>query len=198
MTGWKKQSRQFGVFALFVLTTAAAGSFAIIRLPLPLIAKMLIIQTIGRLFFRWRCGIASTLIREYSESFTTSVLLSLMPGVIGGVAFLVFSIAALSEDHRAIIPMRYRLRTLLILLAIGPPMLATMWFWPNGGSCALIGSNGSVLRLVVRMLVSHKRTPKCAASRTIPDQHGGLSHVPFHDPRRAVVDRSCRASGSHS
>jgi len=44
---------QFGLFALLVLTTVAAGSFAIIRLPLPFIAKFLIIQSIAVCFVGW-------------------------------------------------------------------------------------------------------------------------------------------------
>ena len=89
----EKQSRQFGLFALFVLTAAAAGSFAIIRLPLPLIAKMLIIQTIAVCFFGW-----AVRNRKYPDPRVQQalsprqVLLSLMPGVLGGVAFLVFSL----------------------------------------------------------------------------------------------------------
>ena len=84
---------QFGMFALFVLTTVAVGSFAIIRLPLPLIAKMLIIQTIAVCFVGW-----AVRNRKYPDPRVQQklsqrqVLISLMPGVLGGVAFLVFSL----------------------------------------------------------------------------------------------------------
>jgi hypothetical protein len=89
----EKRSSQFGVFALFMLTTAAAGSFAIIRLPLPLIAKMLIIQTIAVCFFGW-----AVRNRKYPDPRVQQVLsprqvvLSLMPDLLGGVAFLVLSL----------------------------------------------------------------------------------------------------------
>jgi hypothetical protein len=49
----EKESRQFGLFALFLLTTAAASAFAIIRLPMPFIAKMLIVQSIAVCFWGW-------------------------------------------------------------------------------------------------------------------------------------------------
>jgi len=47
--------------------------------------------------------------------------------------------------------MRYRLRTLLILLAIGPPMLAGMWFYPQtammlGYFCFLVICMGLILK----------------------------------------------------
>ena|SRR6478672_12624194 len=89
----EKQDRQFGVFALFVLITAIAGSFAIIRLPLPLVAKMLIIQTIAVCFFGW-----AVRNRKYpdprvpQELSTRQVFLSLMPGLLGGVVFLALSL----------------------------------------------------------------------------------------------------------
>jgi len=89
----EKQSRQFGVLALFVLMTAVAGSFAIIRLPLPLMAKMLIIQTIAVCFFGW-----AVRNRKYPnprvqhEQSPGQVFLSFLPGLLGGVAFLVFSL----------------------------------------------------------------------------------------------------------
>jgi len=49
----KNDNRHFSLFTLFVLTTAAAAAFAIIRLPLPLIGKMLICQTVAFCFLGW-------------------------------------------------------------------------------------------------------------------------------------------------
>ena len=89
----EKEPRQFGLFALFVLTTAAAGTFAIIRLPLPLVAKMLIIQTIAVCFFGW-----AVRNRKYpdprvpQEQSPRQVFLSVVPGLLGGVVFLIFSL----------------------------------------------------------------------------------------------------------
>jgi nitrogen fixation-related uncharacterized protein len=89
----ENRASQFGIFALFVLTTAAAGSFAIIRLPLPLIAKMLIIQTIAICFFGWAVRnhkYPDPRVRQVLSQ--RQVLLSLMPGLLGGVAFLVLTL----------------------------------------------------------------------------------------------------------
>jgi len=192
----EKQSRHSACLRSFVLTTAAAGSFAIIRLPLPLIAKMLIIQT-TRLFFR--LGGAN---RKYPdprvqrELSQRQVLLSLMPGCDGGVASGI-SLLLLSEImcHN---PDAYRLRTLADPAGDLAPMLATMWFWPNWVAVALL--------LVPRqcssscgtgMLCKSQANPKCAASRTIPDNMVGLV---FRFTIRDVLwlTVGCRASGSHS
>src|SRR3954469_21386677 len=53
MAGMKQLPPQFSVFALFVLLTAAAISFAIIRLPVPVIFKFLTIQSVVVCFLGW-------------------------------------------------------------------------------------------------------------------------------------------------
>ena len=53
MSSMQNRSYQFGIFALLILTAAAAGSFAIIRLPIPLIAKILMVQAVVVCFFGW-------------------------------------------------------------------------------------------------------------------------------------------------
>jgi hypothetical protein len=47
------QRPQYGIAALLVLTTAAAGVFAIARLPIPFVAKFCIIQSIAICFLGW-------------------------------------------------------------------------------------------------------------------------------------------------
>ena len=55
--------------------------------------------------------------------------------------------------------MRYRLRTLLILLALGPPALAVLWLWilpltpQSFGDAVLIGSIDGTAVLLVLMLL---------------------------------------------
>jgi hypothetical protein len=55
--------------------------------------------------------------------------------------------------------MRYRLRTLLILLALGPPMLATLWLFvlpltpKTYGDAVLIGSINGTAVLVALVLL---------------------------------------------
>src|SRR5262249_51070708 len=89
----KQESRQFGVFALFVLTTAAAGIFAIVRLPLPLVSKMLMIQTIAVCFLG--CAVRN---RKYpdpripQEQTPKQVMLSLVPSLVFGIGCIVFSL----------------------------------------------------------------------------------------------------------
>lgn len=59
--GWKvlydaameKQPGQFGIFALLVLTTAAALAFAVVRLPVPLILKLCVVLAIAICFYGW-------------------------------------------------------------------------------------------------------------------------------------------------
>src|SRR6476620_2251878 len=88
MAGMEKYRGQFGLFTLFVLTTAAAGTFAIIRLPLPLVAKMLIVQTIAVCFFGWAVRNRKyPHPREQRKPSTRQMILSLILGTIGGVAF---------------------------------------------------------------------------------------------------------------
>jgi hypothetical protein len=57
--------------------------------------------------------------------------------------------------------MRYRLRTLLIVLALGPPALAGLWFaWTNTLLTApLILGVGLYLAIVVLAIVLYLRTP---------------------------------------
>src|SRR5262245_21431136 len=89
----ENEPRQFGLFALFVLITTAAAAFAIIRLPLPLIMKMLIVQTIAVRYFGW-----AVRNRKYPDprvpqkQSPRQAFLALVPGLVGGVAFLVFSL----------------------------------------------------------------------------------------------------------
>jgi hypothetical protein len=47
------QPGQFGIFGLFVITTFAASALAIIRLPLPLVAKICMVQAIAVCFIGW-------------------------------------------------------------------------------------------------------------------------------------------------
>jgi hypothetical protein len=49
----EKQSGQFGIFDLFVLMTAAALAFAIVRLPLPAIGKFIAVLMIAICFYGW-------------------------------------------------------------------------------------------------------------------------------------------------
>jgi len=49
----RSRSYQFGIFALLILTAAAAGSFAVIRLALPLGAKIVMVQSIAVCFVGW-------------------------------------------------------------------------------------------------------------------------------------------------
>lgn len=46
--------RQFGIFWLFALTTLAAVSFAVVRLPIPLSEKILSLLALGMCFRCWR------------------------------------------------------------------------------------------------------------------------------------------------
>src|SRR5947208_2581857 len=93
MARMQKASRQYGLFTLFLLMTSAAGTFAIIRLPLPLIAKMTIIQTIALCFLGW-----AVRNRKYpdprlpQQQSPRQILLSLVPSVLSSVAFLVFAL----------------------------------------------------------------------------------------------------------
>jgi hypothetical protein len=49
----EKQPGQFGILALFVLMTAAAIGFAIVRLEVPLILKMCVVFAIVVCFYGW-------------------------------------------------------------------------------------------------------------------------------------------------
>ena len=57
--------------------------------------------------------------------------------------------------------MRYRLRTLLILLAVGPPALAGLWFaWTNSLlTTPVILGLGAYLAVAVLAIVLYLRTP---------------------------------------
>ena len=88
----EKAARQYGLFSLFLLMTAAAGSFAIIRLPLPLVAKLVMVQTVAVCFFGW-----AVRNRKYADPrlpqpkpSTRQVLMSLVPGLLGSIAWLLF------------------------------------------------------------------------------------------------------------
>ena len=57
--------------------------------------------------------------------------------------------------------MHYRLRTLLIVLALGPPVLAGLWIaWTNGElATPVILGFGGYLAIVVLAIVLFLRTP---------------------------------------
>jgi hypothetical protein len=57
--------------------------------------------------------------------------------------------------------MRYRLRSLLIVLAVGPPALAGIWFaWTNNVlTPPVIVGLGAYLAIVVLAIVLYLRTP---------------------------------------
>ena len=88
--GVKNRPAQFGILALLILTTAAAISFAIIRLRLPLVATLLMIQTVVVCFLGW-----AVRNRKYadprlpqSKLSALQIFLSLTPALLGGVVWL--------------------------------------------------------------------------------------------------------------
>ena len=72
---------------------------------------------------------------------------------------------------------RYKLRTLLILLAILPPMLAGMWLYPR--TTMYLG----LYALLTIYLLQIAKPMRFVRRLGLPP------HVPFLNPRRAVADR---------
>src|SRR5262245_28715260 len=85
-----KRPAQFGILALLILTLAAAIGFAIIRLPLPFVAKFLMVQTVAVCFIGWavrnRTYVDPRL--PQPKPTTRQILVSLIPALLGTVAWL--------------------------------------------------------------------------------------------------------------
>jgi hypothetical protein len=88
--GMRSRPAQFGILALLILTAAAAVSFAIIRLRLPLVATLLMIQTVVVCFLGW-----AVRNRKYADPrlpqpklSALQILLSLTPALLAGVVWL--------------------------------------------------------------------------------------------------------------
>ena len=81
---------QFGILALLVLATAAAISFAIIRLQLPLIATLLMVQTVVVCFLGWAVRNRKYAVPRRPQPTLSAwqVFLSLTPALLGGVVWL--------------------------------------------------------------------------------------------------------------
>jgi len=86
----KNRPAQFGILALLILTTAAAVSFAIIRLQLSLVATLVMIQTVVVCFLGWAvCN------RKYADPrlpqpkrSALQIFLSLTPALLGAIVWL--------------------------------------------------------------------------------------------------------------
>src|SRR5262245_35146053 len=86
----KDRPAQFGILALLILTMAAAAAFAIIRLPLPFVAKLVMVQTVAVCFIGWAVRnrkYADPRVPQPTPS-ARQILVSLVPGLLGGVAWL--------------------------------------------------------------------------------------------------------------
>ena len=87
----KSRPTQFGILALLILTAAAAVSLAIIRLRFPLVATLLMVQTVVVCFLGW-----AVRNRKYPDPrlpqpkpSASQIVLALTPGLLGGVVWLI-------------------------------------------------------------------------------------------------------------
>lgn len=102
----RSPSYQFGILALLVLTGAAAASLAIVRLPLPLFAKVLMVLMVAVCFMGWAVRNRKYPDPRLPQKPLTSwqVFLRLVPAMLLCIASLLLSLYSLLLHLKYIAP----------------------------------------------------------------------------------------------